>query len=209
MQGLKWKRTTLVKLISDMFLPTIMVSAQFWERYEVPKNWLILMAIFLFLSWVISQFMKPEESDEFEDAVLDYAKDICQGIFLFILIIGVFQFTGEKYSHVSVFGDTVFLWVWIYLWVFAFIQLLFYLYFDYKGYPQFLQEKLSKNRIKELREIEGLSQEELGKFVGVRGKTVAHMENGQYTPSFKLAMKIAEVLHTPIEEIFTFEEEKN
>jgi putative transcriptional regulator len=50
-----------------------------------------------------------------------------------------------------------------------------------------------KNKIKELRNIAGLTQEELADKVGVRRETVVFLEQGKYTPSLKLAMSIAQV----------------
>ncbi len=64
-----------------------------------------------------------------------------------------------------------------------------------------------KTRIKELRARYDLTQEELGKKVGVRRETIGFMEKGKYNPSLKLAYKVAVALETSIEELFIFEEE--
>ena len=64
-----------------------------------------------------------------------------------------------------------------------------------------------KTRIRELRARDRLSQEELAQKVGVRRETIGNLENGRYNPSLKLAMDIAQVFGTTVEDIFTFEEE--
>ncbi len=64
-----------------------------------------------------------------------------------------------------------------------------------------------KTRIKELRARYDLTQEELGRKVGVRRETIGFMEKGKYNPSLKLAHKVAVALESTIEELFIFEEE--
>ena len=64
-----------------------------------------------------------------------------------------------------------------------------------------------KTRIRELRARDRLSQEELAQRVGVRRETIGNLENGRYNPSLKLAMDIAQVFGTTVEDVFTFEEE--
>ena len=59
-------------------------------------------------------------------------------------------------------------------------------------------------RIKEYREQRGMKQSELAALVGVRRETIVHLENGRYNPSLKLAMDIAKVFHTTVEELFAF-----
>lgn len=61
-----------------------------------------------------------------------------------------------------------------------------------------------KTRIKEYRARFGLKQEDLAKLVGVRRETIGSLENGKYNPSLKLAMDIAKVFQTTVEEIFEF-----
>ncbi len=62
-------------------------------------------------------------------------------------------------------------------------------------------------KIKEYRQRAGLKQEELGEIVGVRRETIVRLEKGLYNPSLKLAMDIAKVFHTTVEELFSFSEE--
>lgn len=61
-----------------------------------------------------------------------------------------------------------------------------------------------KTNIKEYREKSSMNQSELAKQVGVRRETIVHLENGKYNPSLKLAMDIAEVFGTTVEELFEF-----
>ncbi len=59
-----------------------------------------------------------------------------------------------------------------------------------------------KNHVKELRVSKGLTQGELAELVGVTRQTIISLEKGSYVPSLLLAMKLSEVLHSPIEEMF-------
>lgn len=58
--------------------------------------------------------------------------------------------------------------------------------------------------IKEHREKALMKQAELAKLVEVRRETIVHLENGRYNPSLKLAMDIAKVFNTTVEELFKF-----
>ncbi|HBG1014174.1 TPA: helix-turn-helix transcriptional regulator, partial [Clostridioides difficile] len=66
---------------------------------------------------------------------------------------------------------------------------------------------LMKTKIKEYREKLLMTQNELAKLVGVRRETIVHLENGKYNPSLKLAMDIAKVFDTTVENLFEFIEE--
>ena len=59
-------------------------------------------------------------------------------------------------------------------------------------------------RIKEYRARYLMSQEDLARLVGVRRETIGNLENGKYNPSLKLAMDIARVCETTVEDLFTF-----
>jgi DNA-binding XRE family transcriptional regulator len=61
-----------------------------------------------------------------------------------------------------------------------------------------------KTKIREYRAKYGVKQEELAEQVGVRRETIGHLENGRYNPSLKLAMDIAKIFHTTVEELFEF-----
>lgn len=64
-----------------------------------------------------------------------------------------------------------------------------------------------RTKVKEYRERAGLKQSELVALVGARRETIVHLENGRYNPSLKLAMDIAKVFHTTVEELFFFSED--
>jgi putative transcriptional regulator len=61
------------------------------------------------------------------------------------------------------------------------------------------------NRIKEKRGELGLTQAQLAERVGVTRKTVNTVENGVFVPSALLALKLAEALSVPVEELFRIE----
>ncbi|NJE79626.1 helix-turn-helix transcriptional regulator [Thermococcus sp. GR4] len=61
-----------------------------------------------------------------------------------------------------------------------------------------------KNRVRELREARGLTQEELAKALGVTRQTIIAIEKGKYDPSLKLAFKIARFFGVLIEDIFIY-----
>ncbi|MEE8083139.1 transcriptional regulator [Clostridioides difficile] len=67
---------------------------------------------------------------------------------------------------------------------------------------------LMKTKIKEYREKLLMTQNELAKLVGVRRETIVHLENGKYNPSLKLAVDIAKVFDTTVENLFEFIEEE-
>ena len=60
-----------------------------------------------------------------------------------------------------------------------------------------------QTKIKEHRARLNMSQSELAEMTGVRRETIIRLEKGQYNPSLKLAMDIAKIFGTTVEEIFT------
>jgi putative transcriptional regulator len=58
------------------------------------------------------------------------------------------------------------------------------------------------NRIRQERERVGLTQAALAEVVGVSRKTINTVENGIFTPSALLALKLARALSVPVEELF-------
>ena len=62
-------------------------------------------------------------------------------------------------------------------------------------------------KLKEYRAKLDMKQDTLAELVGARRETIIRIEKGQYNPSLKLAMDIAKVLGTTVEELFFFEEE--
>ncbi|WP_291232764.1 helix-turn-helix transcriptional regulator [Gemmiger sp.] len=61
-------------------------------------------------------------------------------------------------------------------------------------------------KLKKYREAKGLKQADLAELVGVRRETIVNLEKGKYNPSLKLAMDIAKVFHTTVEELFFFDD---
>ena len=64
------------------------------------------------------------------------------------------------------------------------------------------------NRIKELRKLGKITQDEMANAVGVTRQTIISLENGKYNASLILAHKIAKYFGVAIEEIFIFGEEE-
>lgn len=58
------------------------------------------------------------------------------------------------------------------------------------------------NNLPEQRKLLKLTQEDLAELVGVSRQTIIAIERGNYSPSLDLALRIAKVLHLPIEKIF-------
>ncbi|MBR6717534.1 MAG: helix-turn-helix transcriptional regulator [Oscillospiraceae bacterium] len=65
-----------------------------------------------------------------------------------------------------------------------------------------------QTKIKEYRARFNMSQSELAEMTGVRRETIIRLEKGQYNPSLKLAMDIAKIFGTTVEEIFTFTDDQ-
>ncbi|AIF68449.1 cro regulatory protein [Palaeococcus pacificus DY20341] len=64
-----------------------------------------------------------------------------------------------------------------------------------------------KNRLRELREWKGLTQEDLARALGVTRQTIIAIEKGKYNPSLELAFKMARFFNVKIEDIFIYEGE--
>ena len=64
-----------------------------------------------------------------------------------------------------------------------------------------------KNNIKHLRKQLNLRQEDLANKLGVTRQTINAIENDKYNPTLELAMKLAKLFKTPVEEIFQLEDE--
>lgn len=58
------------------------------------------------------------------------------------------------------------------------------------------------NKIKALRAEKNMTQEDLGKEVGVTRQTIISMEKNKYVPSLELAFKISKFFGKNIEEVF-------
>ena len=64
-----------------------------------------------------------------------------------------------------------------------------------------------KNVIRELREKNSYTQDELALAAGVSRQTIISLEKGKYNPSIQLAFKLSKIFNMPIENIFIYEEE--
>ena len=62
-----------------------------------------------------------------------------------------------------------------------------------------------KNRLKEIRIEQGLSQAKLAEIVGVSRNTISSIETGQFSPTAKLALVICIALDKKFEDIFYFD----
>ena len=61
-----------------------------------------------------------------------------------------------------------------------------------------------KNRLKEVRAEQGLSQSQLAALVGVSRNTIGSIETGQFSPTAKLALILCIALDKKFEELFYF-----
>lgn len=59
------------------------------------------------------------------------------------------------------------------------------------------------SRIEQYRARAGLSRQELADAVGVHYQTVGYLERGEYAPSLALALRLAELLDVPVEQLFS------
>ena len=64
----------------------------------------------------------------------------------------------------------------------------------------------TKNRVRALREILGITQAELAGRTGVSRQAINAIETGKYDPSIGLAYALSKVFGCIIEEIFIFED---
>lgn len=62
-----------------------------------------------------------------------------------------------------------------------------------------------KNKIRELREEKGMTQEQLGEMVGVSRQAINAIETEKFEPSIWLAYDISQVFDCSIEDIFLFD----
>jgi putative transcriptional regulator len=61
---------------------------------------------------------------------------------------------------------------------------------------------ISKNKLKEYREKQGLSQEKLAAEVEVTRQTIISIESGKYVPSLELALKFSKQFKCKVEDLF-------
>ena len=65
-----------------------------------------------------------------------------------------------------------------------------------------------ENHLKEHRARLGVNQSDLGKMAGVSQQTISLIERGDYSPSVTLALKLAKIFQTSVEDIFTYREDE-
>jgi putative transcriptional regulator len=69
-------------------------------------------------------------------------------------------------------------------------------------------KSLIQNHIRVLRFNTGeMTQQQLADAVGVSRQTIVAIEKGNYSPSLELAFRIAHTFKTPLEEVFTYQQE--
>lgn len=64
------------------------------------------------------------------------------------------------------------------------------------------------NHLKEYRARLGVNQQEMGKMVNTSRQTISQIERGDYSPSVKLALKLAKVCDCKVEDIFEYSEDE-
>ena len=62
-----------------------------------------------------------------------------------------------------------------------------------------------KNRVKELRKNQKLTQEELAELIGISRQAINAIEKEKFDPSLPTAFKMAKLFKTLIEDLFMFE----
>jgi putative transcriptional regulator len=63
-----------------------------------------------------------------------------------------------------------------------------------------------KNKVRALRKLKGLTQEQLAELIGVSRQTINAIEKEKFDPSLPTAFKMSQIFGLPIEEFFLFEE---
>ncbi len=67
-------------------------------------------------------------------------------------------------------------------------------------------EKQLQNKLKVFRAMKDWTQEELARRINVTRKTINTIEKGHYVPSTRLALRMALVFDTSVEELFQLSE---
>jgi putative transcriptional regulator len=62
-----------------------------------------------------------------------------------------------------------------------------------------------RNRIRELRAVQSMTQQELADQIGVTRQTVIAIELDKYSPSLEVAFRIATLFTVPLEEVFQYD----
>lgn len=78
-------------------------------------------------------------------------------------------------------------------------------FFDSRIRSVLMEERLVlKNRLKEVRTQQGMSQNQLAQLVGVSRNTISSIETEQFNPTAKLALILCIALDTKFEDLFYF-----
>ncbi|MFH2020240.1 MAG: helix-turn-helix transcriptional regulator [archaeon] len=59
-----------------------------------------------------------------------------------------------------------------------------------------------KNRLREMRQKKGISQEKLAEMGCVTRQTIISIETGRYVPSLELALRLSKIFKCKIEDLF-------
>jgi len=62
-----------------------------------------------------------------------------------------------------------------------------------------------KNKVKELRKSQKLTQEELAELIGISRQAINAIEKEKFDPSLPTAFKMAKIFKTSIEDLFMYE----
>lgn len=67
------------------------------------------------------------------------------------------------------------------------------------------EQLILRNKLREIRSEQNLSQQQLAKLVGTSRNTISSIETGQFNPTAKLALILCIALDKKFEEIFYFD----
>lgn len=62
------------------------------------------------------------------------------------------------------------------------------------------------NKVRNYRELKGISQDRLATLVNVSRQTIISIEKGSYNPSIELGLKLAKILSCRLDELFQLED---
>jgi putative transcriptional regulator len=65
-----------------------------------------------------------------------------------------------------------------------------------------------QNRLEEMRNQKGLTQQALADLVNVSRQTIISLERGHYNPSITLAFRLARLFEIPVEQLFIYSDEE-
>ena len=65
-----------------------------------------------------------------------------------------------------------------------------------------------KNKVRELRKQQGLTQEQLADYIGVSRQTINAIEKVKFDPSLPTAFKMSKLFQLPIEHFFLFQDKE-